>query len=306
MHRSKPERVGLAHSGRDQHVLENERAGAQNGWMDGAFFENHREFVEKALAWGRICRSYSVSDPAGGGPTCAGSIFKTLDRLPHQDEGTMRTFGKLALTLSAVVLMSLPAQAQQGRGFGGGMGMGGGMLLRNASVQKEIKATEDQVSKLNALAEDLQAKGRENFEKLRDLGDDERREKMQEYARTTQAEINKGLAEILKPEQSKRFHQIQAQSAGIQAFSMPRVAEALKLTDEQKEKLRELNMSQFQAMGELREQFQNDREGAMKKMAEIRKEGMTKAVALLTDAQKDAWKTLTGDPFEVVFERRPQ
>lgn len=216
----------------------------------------------------------------------------------------MRTFGKLALACSLVILAAAPAQAQQRRGFGGGFG-GGGALLSNKGVQKEIKATDEQAGKLDSLAEELRGKQREAFQGLQNLSQEERREKMQELQKTAQADLDKGLGEILKPEQVKRFHQIQTQAAGASAFATPRVAEALKLTDDQKSKVREINQETMQAMGNLRQEFQNDREGAMKKVAELRKTATEKAVELLTDEQKTTWKDLTGEPYEVKFEPRP-
>jgi len=43
----------------------------------------------------------------------------------------------------------------------------------------------------------------------------------------------------------------------------------------------------------------------MQKLAQLRKQGMDKITALLTEDQKKSWKDLIGDPFEVRFERRP-
>ena len=216
----------------------------------------------------------------------------------------MKTFGRFFVLCSLAVLTAAPAWAQgQGRGFG--MGGGGAALVGNKSVQKEIKATDDQVSKLDTFAEEMRGKQREAFQGFQDLSQDERREKMQAVQKTMQADISKGLAEILKPDQVKRFHQIQTQSAGSNAFGTPRVADALKLTADQKTKVGEINQEMMQAMGDLRQQFQDDREGAMKKATELRKTATDKAMALLTSEQKTTWKDLTGAPFEVKFEPRP-
>lgn len=216
----------------------------------------------------------------------------------------LKTFGTLALTCGLALTLTAPARAQGRGGFGGGGG--GAMLVGNKSVQAEIKATEEQTSKLNTLAEELRGKQREAFQGFQDLSQEERQEKMREFQKTVAADINKGLAEILKPEQVKRFHQIQAQQVGVQGSAMtPRLADALKLTDDQKSKIRDINQEMMQAMGDLRQEFQNDREGAMKKMAELRKTTSEKAVEILTAEQKATWKDLTGEPFEVKFEPRP-
>jgi hypothetical protein len=203
-----------------------------------------------------------------------------------------------ALTFGALVLFNLPAsaQGQRGPGRGGFGGFGGGtMLLTNKSVQEELKVDEDQAAKLT----ELSAKTRESFRGLRDLSQEESREKM----RAITAENDKAVEGILKPEQVVRLRQIENQNGVVNALLSDRNAEKLKLTDDQKKKIQDVNASSFQKMGDLREQFQNDREGAMKKMQEIRAEVNKEALNVLTDDQKKTWEELTGKPFEVKFER---
>ncbi|HEY2155551.1 MAG TPA: Spy/CpxP family protein refolding chaperone [Isosphaeraceae bacterium] len=212
----------------------------------------------------------------------------------------MRTFGKLMLAFGACALMAAPAWAQGGGGFG--MGGGGAMLLSNKSVQKELKVSDEQAEKLNTLATDTMAKNRERFQGFQDLSPEERQSKMRE----AQAELHKGLDGVLKPEQVVRFKQVEIQVAGFNAFGTPRVQEALKLTDEQKTKVREISDEARGAMPS-REDFQSDREAAMKKRAEISKGATEKVTALLTEDQKKSWKDLTGEPFDYKPEapRRP-
>jgi hypothetical protein len=86
------------------------------------------------------------------------------------------------------------------------------------------------------------------------------------------------------------------------------VQKALKLTGEQKEKLQKIAQESSQKLRELlpklREQAQagGDRQEVMKKLAELRKEPVTKAVGVLTDDQKKTWKEMTGAPFEYQFD----
>jgi hypothetical protein len=205
------------------------------------------------------------------------------------------------MTLSLAALCVAPAQAQQRRGFGG-FGGGGAMLLMNSGVQKELKATEEQVSKLNELARESFERQRERMQGLRDLPPEERREKVQAEMRAAREEIRKRLAGILNADQVKRFEQIQTQQSGAAALLESQVAEKLKLSDEQKATVREINDQLGASMREIFPDFQSDREGAMKRMAEARKQAIEKAVAAMNDAQKAAWKELTGEPFEVRFE----
>jgi len=215
----------------------------------------------------------------------------------------MSRSGKLALAFGVFALMAAPALAQgQGRGFGGGFG--GGMLLTNKSVQTEIKATEDQVSKLTTFSEEFRNKAREAMQGLQDLSQEERRAKMAEVQPKLQADMDKALAEILKPEQLKRFHQIQLQQGGAQAFLGARVADALKLTDDQKTKIREINQEAMTETREIMQGFQDDREGTMKKLTEHRKATTDKALKVLTAEQKKSYDELAGAPFEVKLEPR--
>ena len=210
----------------------------------------------------------------------------------------MRPIGKAVLAFSLVTLMTSPAWAQGGRGFG----MMGG-LFTNKSVQKELKTDDAQSEKLNAFVKEFQDKHRPDFEKVRELPQDERREKMQELNRTLNPELMAGVKDILKPEQVTRFQQIQLQQGGPGALSRPHVQEKLKLTDDQKSKAREINEELQSSSREAFQSSQGDREGAMKKVADLRKQANEKVQALLTDDQKKTWKEMTGEPFEVKFER---
>jgi len=214
----------------------------------------------------------------------------------------MRHLGLTALTLAALALTPNFASAQ---GFGRGFGGGAGMLVGNKGVQKEIKATDEQIAKLDALAAETREKMTEARSKTEGLEGEERRNKAMEINREINAGVMTSLGSILKPEQTKRFEQISLQSRGAQAFADPKVAEGLKITDEQKDKLKEINESANEKRRELMQGFQDDREGTMKKLAEFNKELMGKVAALMTDDQKKTWKEMTGEPYEIKFEPRP-
>jgi Spy/CpxP family protein refolding chaperone len=224
---------------------------------------------------------------------------------PSTEERKMRMMGRLFLTLAAVFAMAVTAEAQgPGRGFGmGGFGGGGYLLAGNKSVQEELKLTPEQAEKASKLATDLRAKIRE---KLEEIDEDERREKAPAVFREINEEAKSAVKGILSTEQLARLEQISLQQRGLEAFADAHVQATLKLTDDQKSKLKEIEQGVHTQMTEAREGFQSDREGTMKKMATIRKEAHEKATALLTDDQKKSWKELTGAPFEIKFEgRRP-
>jgi hypothetical protein len=96
------------------------------------------------------------------------------------------------------------------------------------------------------------------------------------------------------------------------AFIELEVQKALKLTGEQKEKIKTIAADAAQ---ERRELFQGgvnigqgganrDGEEAQKKMTALRKATVEKVSAVLTDDQKQTWKGMIGQPFEVQFQAR--
>lgn len=194
----------------------------------------------------------------------------------------------------------------QGKGFGGGFGMmgQGGMmggalqLLANSGVQKELKLSDEQVKQ----ATDAVAEQRDKMrERMQELGQDTTPEARREAMTKIQASATKAAEEILNPDQKKRFEQIRLQSMGAGAFLSPKVAEELKITDDQKEKLREIQQA-GRPQGAPGGGAQGDFQAMMTRMQELRKETYEKAHGVLTDTQKASWKEMTGEPFEVKFE----
>jgi hypothetical protein len=232
----------------------------------------------------------------------------------------MRGLCKVFLTLAVVAVMAMPALAQQRQRQGQGQGRGGpgmfggggiGMLAQNKSVQEEIKLTDDQATKVKDYGTKAGEKAREEFQKLQDVPQEERREKMQAMMKTANEEAEKELGGILKPEQMKRLKQISLQQRGAQAVNDPEIEKALKLTDKQKEDVKTITTESQKALQELRPPPGQGGGGApnpetQKKIQDLRKDTNEKVVSVLHDDQKKTWKELTGTPFEVKREPRRQ
>jgi Spy/CpxP family protein refolding chaperone len=215
----------------------------------------------------------------------------------------MRTFGKMVLAMGLVALLTAPAMAQ-GRG---GFGMGGGaFFLMAPNVQKDLKLTDEQVAKVPETLRAVREKHADDYAALRDASPEERQAKMRTLNEKVSDEVKKDLA--LSSEQSKRYDQISLQTRGLQAFADPSVASKLKLTDDQKSKIREIAEA---GRGSFAGAFNKDaseeeRAAARQKMAATQKDNLAKAQALLTDDQKKEWKELTGEPIQVQYPaRRP-
>jgi hypothetical protein len=211
----------------------------------------------------------------------------------------MRTMFRTLLGLGLVALLASPAAAQgRGRGFGNL-----GILLGNASVQKELRLDDQQVEKAKELAEKTGEKMQELRESLQGLEGEERMTKMQQLNRELNESTLKSAAAFLKPEQIARLKQISYQQRGAQAFSDPEVSKKLNLTDTQKSDIQTIVQDSFQEMRTIFQENQDDPEARMKKMTELQKQTRAKAEAKLNDEQSKSWKELLGAAFEVKYEQ---
>jgi Spy/CpxP family protein refolding chaperone len=208
----------------------------------------------------------------------------------------MRTTCRVLLVLGLTALLASPAMAQRGRGRGG---FGGpGFFVGNKGVQKELKLTDEQVKKAEDALKTIREKHQQEFAGIQDLPQEERREKFQALNKTVSEEQTKALADVLSADQVKRLKQIMLQVRGAQAFADPEVQKELKLTDDQKDKIKTIGDDARQEGQSIREAAAGDFQEMQKKMAALNKETMEKVSGVLTDDQKKAWKDLTGDAFE--------
>jgi hypothetical protein len=242
----------------------------------------------------------------------------------------MRIAARMALAAVLTVALVASADAQnrqrgqgqrqgQGRqGFGGGM-FGGGfsafsMLANNKVLQEELKVTDEQKDKLKEALKPIQEKQRE----LRGIftpGEQPTEEQLKEFREKSEkiaADTKKAVEGVLKPEQAKRLTQINHQVMGVRAFTDKEVQAELKLTDEQKEKIKGIAEEYAKDSQEIRRsgpRFQfgqppsdEDRkkmEENQKKIAALTKETEEKIAEKLTDDQKKAWKEMIGEKIDV-------
>jgi delta 1-pyrroline-5-carboxylate dehydrogenase len=224
----------------------------------------------------------------------------------------MRTLGCFILALGLAAVLASPSLAQQPRqgrgGFGFGTGQGGvGALIRMEAVQKELKMEKDQTDKATEAVKKVQDKHADEYTKLRDLSQEERRTKTTELTKVVNDETYAALETVLKPEQTKRLKELELQRAGVAAFTRADVQTALSLNDEQKGKVKAISEESATKLRELMgggrgQGGQRPMRGAgarpdQAKITELRKEYMDKAVAVLNDDQKKTWTSLVGTAF---------
>ncbi|MBI2827634.1 MAG: hypothetical protein HYX69_23405 [Planctomycetia bacterium] len=214
------------------------------------------------------------------------------------------------LALSAIVLNAAAASAQdrqRGGGFGGRMGgqtaegskVG---LLGMETVQKELKLSADQTATVQKMAGEMRSQMQETFSGLQDLSAEERREKMTEMraemAKMSKAAYAKADA-LLNPEQRERLNQLSLQQRGTAGLSDPETATALKLSDEQKQKLKALaEAAQEQRRAAFQAAGGGGGGGGRERFAAMQKEQDEKAMQVLSAEQRDQFEKMKGKKFE--------
>jgi Spy/CpxP family protein refolding chaperone len=210
-------------------------------------------------------------------------------------------FQTLAVALGVGLLIAGAATAQPPGGGGPGGPGGGlaGMIGRSKQLQDELKVDKDQIDKLNAALTKVREDLRSETDKLRNR--DTPAEEREKIAKKVSEANAKALASALTPEQVKRLHQIENQQAGIGMYSKEDVQTALKLTDDQKEKIKEINDTLRNDLRQLSGGSPGGRGGAdpqaAKQRESLQKEAQARIQKFLSDSQKAALKDLTGEPF---------
>ena len=214
-----------------------------------------------------------------------------------------------------------------GGGFGGG-GFGGGRapqigratLLGLDDVRDELSIDDGQAALIEAAIEAFQEERNEsrptNFDEIRNMSDDERREFFEKMTKDREELVKKTdttLNALLEPEQVERLDQIvfQLKTRGnILAVlkSDEKVRKDLSVSDDQIAKMEEAAEAGEEASNKMREEMREmftqggerpDFDEVRKKMESIRKAGEEKIMAVLTDEQKANMEKMKGEPFEL-------
>jgi hypothetical protein len=184
-------------------------------------------------------------------------------------------------------------------------GAGKPLLLANPKVKQEIKLTEEQD---NRIREIIRQAGNKYEPEIRKAGLDRDRllkvglEAIQEMRQR----INKALPDILKPDQLQRLDQIQIQANGILCFKRPDVQKKLKLTLAQKLAILKIGGDLKQQIDEVIKDASSaplrKAPAALRKAKELKNAATEKAVEKLTSEQKQIWKEMNGEPFDLRLE----
>lgn len=215
-----------------------------------------------------------------------------------------RLFGFTLAALVVCVMAGNEAMAQGGRGGFGGGGFGGGLtfLVQNEQVQKELKITDDQKTKIKEIADASRPQPGAGGGRAR--GTPPTEEQIAEMRKRTE-ETNAKITAVLSADQNARLKQIQLWTQGTRALTNNAdVQKELALTDEQKSALKTITDESQKKSRELfgsagRNATQEERTAAREKMTALQKETDTECMAVLTAAQKTKLETMKGAEFKL-------
>ncbi len=166
-------------------------------------------------------------------------------------------------------------------------------LLQNASVQKELKVSEELAAKLG----ELFAMNRED---LKEVWQKYPPEEAGSHWQEMDQELKKAALALLNDQQRHRLWQIDFQQSTSFAFdsstyARPDLVKLLDLTADQKKKLKDL---QTEAAEKQKDAFKTP--GTyQQRVAEIRKEDREQVEAVLTKEQSEKWKETIGERFTI-------
>jgi hypothetical protein len=176
-------------------------------------------------------------------------------------------------------------------------------LLQHPEVQKELKLSRTQQNEIKEITRRVREQHQEELERLGALSPEEQRRKQAELDNALTKEIMNVLSSVLESKQLARLKEIQLQQQGLRAFSDSRVEGGLRLTDAQKASLK---IIQEDAAKEIRSHFSVGTKStfveAMKKVEVVRRTALERCVGLLSEEQKQAWRKMVGQPFQLQAE----
>jgi serine/threonine protein kinase len=166
-------------------------------------------------------------------------------------------------------------------------------LLGQPAVLDDLHMSEDQRRRVVELVDRIEKQQMESFKDAVQLTPAERGRRFLEQARTDDAEVHA----LLTAEQLSRLRQIRLQSEGAGAFRDPEVASLLRLSAEQRDRIRAIEEEPFFAWMKTWVPGEPP-PGPGPEPRPLNTALNERILALLTDQQARQWKEMIGEPFK--------
>jgi hypothetical protein len=125
-----------------------------------------------------------------------------------------------------------------------------------------------------------------------------RQERLNELRQNFYNDFSTAPDQYLKdPGQRKRFDQLHWQYRGYGAFSDPFVANQMKLTPAQREKLQSYQQDWYSQMNNLVPMYQKNPDQVVGQFNKIQAQTAAQINSVLTPAQQQTWQQMTGSPY---------
>lgn len=215
----------------------------------------------------------------------------------------LRTSMLAACGLALAMFAASPASAQFGRGMQIPPSVQNIMMMRAEAVQKELNLNADQTKEIADVAARMQSEAMEIFSGLQDLNPEERQQEMPglikmmtEKGKELQGKVDK----ILDAKQNARMKELSLQQRGPAAFEDEAILTALKITEDQKNKLIAIRDEAAAKQQEIMAAVAagGDRQAIGEKVRALQKELGEKALAVLTAEQNAAFEKMKGVEFK--------
>jgi len=173
--------------------------------------------------------------------------------------------------------------------------LGGPFVVFRDKVQDELKLSDEQRQKLLEKFPPYVHETMKMFDRVKDLGPEEREREMQEHHRKSHEKLSAFLKRVLDARQQGRLFQLQLQQGGV--FALLGSNEAflkLKITEEQRRQFTEVVQQMHKKMEATARQAANtgNPEEVRRSMRKLRQDHAAKIEALLSESQKKLWKEL--------------
>lgn len=179
-------------------------------------------------------------------------------------------------------------------------------LYRMPDVSKSLNLTPDQVTRLNALTDQVQARYRDNYAGLNSVAEAERAARARELNRQYAGDWNKAARDVFNDTQRARYQQLAYQYGGFDALYDPDVQARLALTPAQTKALADQVQWNNRQLQEVYRMGATDPTTGAKAYRDYWTQRQERFNTYLTPQQQKAWAELTGEAytFQPAFPRR--
>jgi hypothetical protein len=193
------------------------------------------------------------------------------------------------LLCGVILSLAIPSSAFAQRRNRGGLRPGDvslARLLSVAKVQEELKLSDKQKSAAAEINNSLTEERHKLFAEV-SKESHERGKKVAELEEKMSSKVKK----LLDESQQKRLREILIQVNGAAELMKKDVQQELKITDEQRKKLIDVNRENSKTRRDALANFEGDKAA---KIAELQRDAAKKLLAVLTDTQREQFEKLKG------------